>query len=185
MLRGRRFSYTFYTIVDPPSHAPGTVKNVTTFTVPIHSCIERLDREGMQLIERLDPHVFHDYLKRSRNTICGRHPISVLLWALNQLYVDPPQLGIDDGDDSDCATATTETLDDSRPAPSAGMRAAMATLLAGATPGHRETGPVIRFTRYAQSNRVKRPSESSVSYAAAYVYIPDGVKAHQLQLDQA
>jgi AmmeMemoRadiSam system protein B len=41
--------------------------------------IEALDRRGMALIEALDAPGFAEYLQRTRNTICGRHPISVLL----------------------------------------------------------------------------------------------------------
>lgn len=33
----------------------------------------------MSIIEQLDPISFTNYLKKYRNTICGRHPIGVLL----------------------------------------------------------------------------------------------------------
>lgn len=33
----------------------------------------------MNLIESLDPLAFAEYLQQYRNTICGRHPIAVLL----------------------------------------------------------------------------------------------------------
>ena len=33
----------------------------------------------MDAIEKLDPACFAEYLKNSKNTICGRHPIGVLL----------------------------------------------------------------------------------------------------------
>ena len=33
----------------------------------------------MDIIETLNPTMFTDYLKKYGNTICGRHPISVLL----------------------------------------------------------------------------------------------------------
>lgn len=33
----------------------------------------------MDLIETLNPAAFTDYLKRFNNTICGRHPIGVML----------------------------------------------------------------------------------------------------------
>lgn len=63
---GKRFSYTFY---DP---AQG----------PIHASIERLDRQGMALIEAQDAAGFTAYLKQHGNTICGRHPTALLLHAL-------------------------------------------------------------------------------------------------------
>ncbi|XP_022689490.1 protein MEMO1-like isoform X1 [Varroa jacobsoni] len=45
----------------------------------IWESIEKLDRDGMRLIEALDPTGFAAYLKKTSNTICGRHPIGVLL----------------------------------------------------------------------------------------------------------
>jgi MEMO1 family protein len=62
---GSRFNYT-------PKADP-------TSNIPIHKHIETLDREGMTLIEECNASGFADYLKRTRNTICGRHPIGVLL----------------------------------------------------------------------------------------------------------
>ena len=41
-----------------------------------------LDRLGMDIIERGDPAEFTAYLQQYRNTICGRHPIGVLLNAM-------------------------------------------------------------------------------------------------------
>jgi AmmeMemoRadiSam system protein B len=38
-----------------------------------------MDREGMRLIESHDSAGFRKYLKETQNTICGRHPISLLL----------------------------------------------------------------------------------------------------------
>lgn len=35
--------------------------------------------QGMDIIETLNPSAFSDYLKRYSNTICGRHPIGVML----------------------------------------------------------------------------------------------------------
>lgn len=49
--------------------------------------IEKMDREGMDFIEAQDPDGFTKYHKRTRNTICGRHPIAVLLHAV-QFCVD-------------------------------------------------------------------------------------------------
>jgi len=37
-----------------------------------------------KLIEGLNADGFHNYLKEKRNTICGRHPIAVLLRAIDQ-----------------------------------------------------------------------------------------------------
>lgn len=44
--------------------------------------IERLDREGMAIIESGDHSAFCRYQHRTENTICGRHPIGVFMSAL-------------------------------------------------------------------------------------------------------
>lgn len=63
---GKRFHYTF--------HNKGWG--------PIWQSIEHLDRKGMEIIETMDPEAFSNYLKEYGNTICGRHPIGVLLNAI-------------------------------------------------------------------------------------------------------
>lgn len=45
---------------------------------PVYDAIS-LSLKGMGIIEQLDPTSFTNYLKKYRNTICGRHPIGVLL----------------------------------------------------------------------------------------------------------
>jgi len=60
---GRRFGFT------PHDKSQG----------PIHSFVESMDRLGMRLIEAGDTDGFTKYLQDSGNTICGRHPIGVLL----------------------------------------------------------------------------------------------------------
>jgi len=45
----------------------------------IYEYIEQLDRMGMDHIQMQNPGAFAEYLKRSKNTICGRHPIAVWL----------------------------------------------------------------------------------------------------------
>lgn len=66
---GRRFQYTYY------DQQKGD----------IWQSIQALDEEGMRIIERLDPTEFTAYLKRYGNTICGRHPIGVLLRTIEVL----------------------------------------------------------------------------------------------------
>ncbi|KAK9828333.1 hypothetical protein WJX74_009342 [Apatococcus lobatus] len=66
---GSRFSYTFQ------NPAQG----------PIHKSIEWLDRLGMDIIEKGNAPDFHAYLKSYGNTICGRHPIGILLHILQNL----------------------------------------------------------------------------------------------------
>ncbi|XP_038079420.1 protein MEMO1-like [Patiria miniata] len=66
---GQRFNYKY---IYEPSYQ-------------IHQSIESLDKMGMQYIENLDPVGFRNYLKKHGNTICGRHPIAVLLNAIQTL----------------------------------------------------------------------------------------------------
>lgn len=92
---GTRFQYSFYYSSPPPSSIPairlsrGNISEVSLSTRPIHESIHDLDHEAMELLT-LRPsgahqaHVnFAEYLARTRNTICGRHPIGVLLGALS------------------------------------------------------------------------------------------------------
>eukprot|EP01022_Parablepharisma_sp_SALTPOND_P028313 TRINITY_DN70785_c1_g1_i1.p1 TRINITY_DN70785_c1_g1~~TRINITY_DN70785_c1_g1_i1.p1 ORF type:complete len:366 (+),score=26.85 TRINITY_DN70785_c1_g1_i1:104-1099(+) len=55
---------------------------------PIYSCIERLDRDGMKAIESGKVNKFYKYMKETENTICGRHPIAILLHALEKSKVN-------------------------------------------------------------------------------------------------
>nr|CDS26518.1 protein memo1 [Hymenolepis microstoma] len=66
---GSRFRYTYY------DKSAGE----------IWESIKDLDHKGMSLIENLDTKGFNDYLHEYGNTICGRHPIGVLLQAINAL----------------------------------------------------------------------------------------------------
>ncbi|GAB0087474.1 MEMO1 [Sergentomyia squamirostris] len=66
---GQRFRYTYY------EKSCGH----------IYKSIEKLDKQGMDLIETLDPPAFTAYLRKYSNTICGRHPIGVMLQAVNTL----------------------------------------------------------------------------------------------------
>ncbi|KAJ2614789.1 hypothetical protein H4S08_001549 [Coemansia sp. RSA 1365] len=54
--------------------------------VPVWQSIERLDFAGIEAIEHIDHARFKQYLDETENTICGRHPIGVLLAAVNALY---------------------------------------------------------------------------------------------------
>ncbi|XP_059611074.1 protein MEMO1 [Phlebotomus argentipes] len=66
---GQRFRYTYY------EKSCGH----------IYKSIEKLDKSGMELIESLNPAAFTEYLKKYNNTICGRHPIGVMMQAVHTL----------------------------------------------------------------------------------------------------
>jgi AmmeMemoRadiSam system protein B len=102
---GKRFSYTYYNKEDGE----------------IHKSIEKLDTAGMNLIEENNISGFTKYLEDTQNTICGRHPIGVLLNVIQN-------------------SKSSSQLKS-------------------------------KFVKYAQSEPVKDKSQSSVSYAAAIVYL--------------
>lgn len=91
---GSRFSYTYYYPAPLPSEEPGVRLSRATLPSPtyrIFESISRLDHEAMELLTlppstATDAHAhFEDYLARTKNTICGRHPIGVLFGALTFL----------------------------------------------------------------------------------------------------
>ncbi|CAE6423817.1 unnamed protein product [Rhizoctonia solani] len=95
---GTRFSYTFYYPSPPPSTAAirlsrGVQPNED---YPIYKSITALDKQAMDILSlptqapdtktAAQTHdAFAKYLKETKNTICGRHPIGVLLGALAAL----------------------------------------------------------------------------------------------------
>jgi predicted class III extradiol MEMO1 family dioxygenase len=106
-------------------------------TFPVHASIEALDREALELLtlpgrsaSAVECHqAFAAYLLRTKNTICGRHPIGLLLGVLAHLEKQR-----DEGDEN------------------GGNKSA-----------------VVKWVRYAQSSQCFNISDSSVSYASAYV----------------
>ncbi|RHZ56488.1 hypothetical protein Glove_401g15 [Diversispora epigaea] len=84
---GHRFQYTYYSD-SPETSVFLTRKSKVPLTIPIHKSIENLDREGMSIIEKINHKEFVSYLSRTKNTICGRHPIGVLLCAIESLTTD-------------------------------------------------------------------------------------------------
>jgi AmmeMemoRadiSam system protein B len=71
---GSRFQFT-------PTPTPSTA-SIGTSSMPIHAFIEQMDRKGMTLIEMQQPGAFADYLKQTRNTICGRNAVAVWMQAM-------------------------------------------------------------------------------------------------------
>ncbi|RGB40567.1 cell motility mediator [Rhizophagus diaphanus] len=131
---GHRFSYTYYSASQDSDGIYLSRRSDTSLTTPIYKSIENLDRKGMDIIEKINHKEFTSYLAKTKNTICGRHPIGVLLCAINAL----PNHNNNKND---------SVVDESQQ-------------------------PKIRFIHYAQSSHVKHEGDSSVSYASAYVYLP-------------
>ncbi|KAF5312608.1 hypothetical protein D9619_003218 [Psilocybe cf. subviscida] len=89
---GTRFSYTYY--YPDATEAPGIRLGRGTGPsqdYPIYQSITKLDHEAIDVLTvppstAADSHTqFADYLARTKNTICGRHPIGVLFGALAAL----------------------------------------------------------------------------------------------------
>jgi len=100
---GTRFSYTYYYPEPAPSATPAirlSRSTVPSASHPIHESISRLDNEAIDLLTlppltATDAHSqFAQYLSRTKNTICGRHPIGVLLGALSSLEKSKSNNGI-------------------------------------------------------------------------------------------
>jgi AmmeMemoRadiSam system protein B len=72
---------------------------------------------------------FSEYLTKTNNTICGRHPISVIMAAIECVERKPTHDGV-----------------------------------------QREKVK-FKFVRYEQSNKVREPNDSSVSYASAFAIV--------------
>ncbi|KAG0002588.1 hypothetical protein BGZ80_005949 [Entomortierella chlamydospora] len=123
--RGQRFSYTYYadnngTVTQALAQAG---KRISPESPKIFESIEKLDHEGMEKIEQQSHSAFCKYLSRTKNTICGRHPIGVLMAALETIKED----------------------------------------------NKTEDAYKIRFVHYSQSSSAISTSDSSVSYASAFV----------------
>lgn len=53
--------------------------------MPIHESIGALDRLAMSAVESGDHDAFLACLRRTGNTVCGRHPIGIVMAALERL----------------------------------------------------------------------------------------------------
>jgi len=90
---GTRFQYTLYYPEDKEAIRLSKSKpsSAQLSKVPIHESIYDLDHEAMEILTMPpstgnEAHIeFANYLQRTKNTICGRHPIGVLLGAITEL----------------------------------------------------------------------------------------------------
>lgn len=80
---GSRFRYTYYTKTNDDDHPIKLgVHNEEKVTRPIHESIKELDHRAIHALESLSFSDFQAYLQTTGNTICGRHPIAVLMASL-------------------------------------------------------------------------------------------------------
>ncbi|KAK6512436.1 hypothetical protein TWF481_001322 [Arthrobotrys musiformis] len=81
---GSRFSYQFYIPTEGGEgvnlrRSPG---RISSRTQEIWKSIEQLDRRAIEMIETGVHDYFAEYLRETKNTVCGRHPIGVIMAAL-------------------------------------------------------------------------------------------------------
>ncbi len=88
---GLRFQYTYYLPASPSSTAATTGgyslrrRDNNPTNPPIHESIGRVDRMAMDAIETSKHKDFLENLKETGNTVCGRHPIGVVMAAIEIL----------------------------------------------------------------------------------------------------
>lgn len=91
---GLRFSYTAYA----PGGQVGQLQSLGRKTPrptgpPIHESIKQVDHLAMDAVESGDHDRFVDNLSHTKNTVCGRHPIGVVMAALEELAREKPEEG--------------------------------------------------------------------------------------------
>lgn len=86
---GRRFGYTYYLPDEAAEPGRGVklssssvLKKGTVAGWPIHESIKKVDEYCMQAVESGEPGRFLGALRETGNTVCGRHPITVVMAAL-------------------------------------------------------------------------------------------------------
>ncbi|KFZ10439.1 hypothetical protein V501_05197 [Pseudogymnoascus sp. VKM F-4519 (FW-2642)] len=85
---GERFQYTYYLPASPSANSEGyslSRRDKTPTNPWIHESIGRIDKLAMDAIEEGKHQGFLDNLKDTGNTVCGRHPIGVVMAALEVL----------------------------------------------------------------------------------------------------
>ncbi|KAI8959829.1 UPF0103-domain-containing protein [Daldinia sp. FL1419] len=88
---GSRFSYTAYA----PEGKADQLQSLNWKTSkprnpPIHESIKQIDHLAMDAVASGDHDKFVDNLRHTKNTVCGRHPIGVVMAALEELAKDKP-----------------------------------------------------------------------------------------------
>ena len=82
---GLRFSYTYY-IPDPATDEAVQLKSSDKVDKPpIHDTIDRIDHQAMKAIEFGSYELYLNNLQTTGNTVCGRHPIGIVMCALDHL----------------------------------------------------------------------------------------------------
>lgn len=96
---GERFQYTYYLPASPSANAKGYSlkrKDEAPSDPPIFESIGKLDKLAMDAIEGGKHRAFLSNLRETGNTVCGRHPISVVLAALEIIQESRKASGADE-----------------------------------------------------------------------------------------
>lgn len=81
---GSRFRYTWYQ--PPDGGAAGNLRSASAVSKDwkIHESIAAVDQESMDAVESGSHQRFLEQLQRTKNTVCGRHPIGVFMAAVER-----------------------------------------------------------------------------------------------------
>lgn len=169
---GDRFRYTYY-VADPTNdagsavskyalHKPAATRGASSTQqqqqqkqqVAIHESIKHVDFQCMAACESGRHSDWNDVLARTRNTVCGRHPIGCVLAGIEQMDSVLGGDGRDQDQDQESTAAATESA------------AAASGKDGGKTPRAK-----FRFVKYDRSGLVDNPRDSSVSYASAFAVL--------------
>ena len=85
---GLRFNYTYYLPASATKAADGynlRSKDKPPTSPHIHESIARIDKSAMEAAESGSHDAFLEDLRQTGNTVCGRHPIGVVMAALEVL----------------------------------------------------------------------------------------------------
>ena len=90
---GLRFNYTYYVPnSDPSSGYTLGRKSTPSSSTPIHSSIGTLDQLAMRAVESGIHDNFLENLSDTGNTVCGRHPIGVIMNAMEVLRAQKKEM---------------------------------------------------------------------------------------------
>ncbi|KAI2783756.1 UPF0103-domain-containing protein [Daldinia loculata] len=88
---GSRFSYTAYAPEGKVDQLQSLSRKAPKPTnPPIHESIKQVDHLAIDAVASGDHDKFVDNLKHTKNTVCGRHPIGIVMAALEELAKDKP-----------------------------------------------------------------------------------------------
>lgn len=81
---GSRFRYTYYQPADGSTAMQLRSNPRVPSDHPIHASIAAVDQESMDAVESRSHRQFLDQLRKTGNTVCGRHPIGVFMAAVEK-----------------------------------------------------------------------------------------------------